>query len=422
MAAGSISGGARVGATDGGVDVGSSDAGDGGLHRYSRRMGPLLAQLAASESAAAAAAAASESGGSGLGVGVALPWLGAGGIAPSTTAGTATGAAAAAARASAARLEAAADAAAKDGDVAAGAALRATAAVAAAAIGAHMGVQPASVVGAPGSPACAAGSSEDGSLALAVRAALVDAGFDAGVCTQAVLATAPTGESTRGLETSPSSAEAPATAAAPPSAASSPAHPPLSPRRAAALADWTERALEWALVATEDEQAAVPASHHHPHLHGGSGGPTAASAATAASSSSSSSAWARQPDPAAALQPHKLVIVVRGDLGMSPGKVAAQCCHAALKAAIRRDAGAGGGDAAALAAWRDGGEPIVVLRCADEAELGALTAAAAAVGLRAARVRDAGRTQVAAGSTTCAAFGPAPAPHVDAVTGHLRLY
>jgi PTH2 family peptidyl-tRNA hydrolase len=28
----------------------------------------------------------------------------------------------------------------------------------------------------------------------------------------------------------------------------------------------------------------------------------------------------------------KLVLLVRNDLGMSPGKIAAQCCHAALGA------------------------------------------------------------------------------------------
>lgn len=34
---------------------------------------------------------------------------------------------------------------------------------------------------------------------------------------------------------------------------------------------------------------------------------------------------------------------------------------------------------------------------------------------------DAGRTQIAAGSLTVLAIGPAPVKEVDAVTGHLKL-
>ena len=44
-----------------------------------------------------------------------------------------------------------------------------------------------------------------------------------------------------------------------------------------------------------------------------------------------------------------------------------------------------------------------------------------AAGLPVAVVHDSGRTQVPAGTPTCAAIGPAPADRVDAVTGALRL-
>lgn len=37
------------------------------------------------------------------------------------------------------------------------------------------------------------------------------------------------------------------------------------------------------------------------------------------------------------------------------------------------------------------------------------------------RIRDAGRTQIAAGSKTVAAVGPAPLSRVDQITGKLRL-
>ena len=37
-------------------------------------------------------------------------------------------------------------------------------------------------------------------------------------------------------------------------------------------------------------------------------------------------------------------------------------------------------------------------------------------------VRDAGRTQVASGTKTVGAIGPAPAKLIDCITGHLSLY
>jgi len=46
---------------------------------------------------------------------------------------------------------------------------------------------------------------------------------------------------------------------------------------------------------------------------------------------------------------------------------------------------------------------------------------AATVGLPSFAVRDAGRTQVAAGSLTVLAIGPAGRSAIDNVTGHLRL-
>ena len=43
-------------------------------------------------------------------------------------------------------------------------------------------------------------------------------------------------------------------------------------------------------------------------------------------------------------------------------------------------------------------------------------------GLVACVIRDAGRTQIAAGSRTVLAIGPAPKQLIDKVTGHLKLY
>lgn len=115
---------------------------------------------------------------------------------------------------------------------------------------------------------------------------------------------------------------------------------------------------------------------------------------------------------------HKMVLVVRADLKMGKGKAAAQCAHAAVAAyrlAAARQPGA-------LRRWRRGGQAKIVTRVEDEAALLELQERARALGLGAPVVRDAGRTQVAAGSCTVLAVGPGPACVVGEVTGHLKLY
>lgn len=47
---------------------------------------------------------------------------------------------------------------------------------------------------------------------------------------------------------------------------------------------------------------------------------------------------------------------------------------------------------------------------------------ARAIGLLANIVQDAGRTQISPGSKTVCAIGPGPAPLIDQVTGHLKLF
>ncbi|EOD35428.1 hypothetical protein EMIHUDRAFT_201520 [Emiliania huxleyi CCMP1516] len=148
-------------------------------------------------------------------------------------------------------------------------------------------------------------------------------------------------------------------------------------------------------------------------------------------------------------QPAKLVCLVRKDLGMGTGKVAAQAiterasvsgtpenayarlpplqvAHGALaayRAAVRRrDAG----DASVpFRSWEEGGEPTVVLGVEDEArasaQLDGLLAQAEARGLPTERVADAGRTEVAAGSVTVGTIGPANNSEIDVVTGGLSL-
>ena len=119
--------------------------------------------------------------------------------------------------------------------------------------------------------------------------------------------------------------------------------------------------------------------------------------------------------PADVAESSKMVLVVRMDLHMSAGKVAAQCVHAALgctRISDSRD----------IASWEQGGEPVVCLKCDSLGQLDELAARAAAAGLRSYIVHDAGRTEVASGSQTVLAIGPAKISLVNAITGHLKLY
>lgn len=62
-----------------------------------------------------------------------------------------------------------------------------------------------------------------------------------------------------------------------------------------------------------------------------------------------------------------------------------------------------------------------MLGVGNEAVLLTLLDQARSAGLRANAIRDAGRTQVDAGTLTVGAIGPNPASSIDVVTGHLSL-
>jgi peptidyl-tRNA hydrolase, PTH2 family len=113
--------------------------------------------------------------------------------------------------------------------------------------------------------------------------------------------------------------------------------------------------------------------------------------------------------------PAKLAIVMRADLAMGKGKIAAQAAHAAVSAALRNQG------SARFVAWLRAGQPKVVLKVPGEEALLDVCAAAEAAGLPVSVIRDAGRTQVAAGTLTCCAIGPAHDAEVDAVCGELSL-
>ncbi|KAG6039715.1 hypothetical protein E4U41_002154 [Claviceps citrina] len=118
----------------------------------------------------------------------------------------------------------------------------------------------------------------------------------------------------------------------------------------------------------------------------------------------------------------KLVLVVRTDLGMTKGKIAAQCSHATLacyKALARSNPDTP--QARLLKRWERRGQAKIAVQVKSEKEMTELRWKALDVGLTAEVIQDAGRTQIDPGSLTVLGVGPGPKSLVDQVTGHLKL-
>jgi len=114
---------------------------------------------------------------------------------------------------------------------------------------------------------------------------------------------------------------------------------------------------------------------------------------------------------------YKLVVVVRDDLKMSGGKLAAQVAHAAVTCALEAKAR----KTKWFSAWYAEGQRKVVLRARDLEELRILNDKASRAGLPRTLITDAGLTELPPNTTTCLGIGPAPEGDIDQITGHLPL-
>ncbi|KAL8710755.1 MAG: hypothetical protein Q9220_004773 [cf. Caloplaca sp. 1 TL-2023] len=117
----------------------------------------------------------------------------------------------------------------------------------------------------------------------------------------------------------------------------------------------------------------------------------------------------------------KLVLVVRTDLGMGKGKIAAQCSHATLACYRALSSTFPTSLNPVLKQWERMGQAKVVVQAKNEEELETLQATALSLGLGAQIIHDAGRTQIKSGSATVLGVGPGPKSVVDRVTGGLKL-
>ncbi|OWF38807.1 peptidyl-tRNA hydrolase 2, mitochondrial-like [Mizuhopecten yessoensis] len=114
---------------------------------------------------------------------------------------------------------------------------------------------------------------------------------------------------------------------------------------------------------------------------------------------------------------YKLIVVVRTDLKMGKGKIAAQVAHAAVQAYNS----CAKNQPDMLKEWKYSGQPKVVVKIDSETSLLAIASKAKTLGLNASVIRDAGRTQIPGGSVTVCGVGPGPNDLVSSVTGHLKL-
>jgi PTH2 family peptidyl-tRNA hydrolase len=130
----------------------------------------------------------------------------------------------------------------------------------------------------------------------------------------------------------------------------------------------------------------------------------------------------------------KQVIVVRKDLNMRKGKLAAQCCHASMLSLLSRmdvleselDVGATWSffvvDGSPLHKWLTGSFKKIVVSVDSLEELHKIEAAAFDRGIPTYVIKDSGLTEFHGVPTiTAMAVGPDYSVDIDEITGHLKL-
>ena len=114
------------------------------------------------------------------------------------------------------------------------------------------------------------------------------------------------------------------------------------------------------------------------------------------------------------MKEYKQVILIRHDLNLSKGKMAAQASHASVTATLKSHKDD-------VAHWQEQGMKKVVLKVKDLDELLKYRQKAEDAGLVVALIVDAGKTELPPNTPTCLGIGPDSADKIDKVTGELKL-
>lgn len=111
---------------------------------------------------------------------------------------------------------------------------------------------------------------------------------------------------------------------------------------------------------------------------------------------------------------YKQVIVVRKDLKMDKGKIAAQVAHASLEAYKKADA-------KDVIGWEAEGMKKVVVGVKDIKEFMRIKERVKRANIPYSVIRDAGRTQIRPGTVTAMGIGPAKEEKINRITKNLKL-
>jgi len=113
----------------------------------------------------------------------------------------------------------------------------------------------------------------------------------------------------------------------------------------------------------------------------------------------------------------KMVIVVRKDLKISCGKIAAQVAHAAVEVSLKSMKK----NERKFRKWLEEGQKKVVVAVENEEKLLEIYRKALNEGLVASLIRDAGLTEIPPGTLTAVGIGPDEDEKIDKITGKLPL-
>lgn len=113
----------------------------------------------------------------------------------------------------------------------------------------------------------------------------------------------------------------------------------------------------------------------------------------------------------------KQVVVVRKEIKMGIGKLAAQVAHAAVSGAehVRTS------NPSWFMEWLTSGQAKIIVKVQSLEHLMEIKRKAHFLDLPVVQIQDSGLTQIPTGTITCLGIGPAPSTRIDRITHNLKL-